>query len=82
MSYLRYIRGQGESSSLAYNRRETWVKRPLGRDPDRSWCHLHTSVKLLQLTAERVDNMEKIMGRNGKNLQKMERKAKDRDEFG
>ena len=35
-----------KSSSLAYNRRETRDKRPLGRDPDRSWCHLHTNVKL------------------------------------
>ena len=25
---------------------ETRDKRPLGRDPDRSWCHLHTSLKL------------------------------------
>jgi hypothetical protein len=33
-----------KSSSLAYNRRETRDKRPLGRDSDRSWCHLHTSV--------------------------------------
>ena len=26
--------------------RETRDKRPLGRDPDRSWCHCHTSAKL------------------------------------
>ena len=32
-------------SISAYNQRETGEKRPLGRDPDRSWCHLHTSVK-------------------------------------
>ena len=25
---------------------ETRGKRPLGRDPDKSWCHRHTSVKL------------------------------------
>ena len=37
--------GKVKSSSLAYNRRETRDKRPL--DPDRSWCHLHTSVTLL-----------------------------------
>ena len=36
-------------SDLAYNRREIWDKRPLARDPDRSWCHLHTSVKLFWL---------------------------------
>ena len=36
----------GKSSSLAYNRRETRDKRPLGRDTDRSWCHLRTSVKV------------------------------------
>ena len=35
-----------KSSSLAYNRRETRDKLPLGRDPDRSWCHHPTSVKL------------------------------------
>ena len=35
-----------KSFSLAYNRRETWDKRPLGWDPERSWCGLHTSVKL------------------------------------
>ena len=35
-----------KSSSLAYNRRETRDKPPLGRDPDKSWCHLPTSVKL------------------------------------
>ena len=33
-------------SDLAYNRCETRDKRPLGRDPDRSWCYFHTSVKL------------------------------------
>ena len=38
--------GKMKSSSLSYNRRETRDKRPLGRDPDRSCCHLHTSVKL------------------------------------
>ena len=31
---------------LAYNRRETRDKRPLGRDTDRSWYHRHTNVKL------------------------------------
>ena len=36
-----------KSSSLAKNRRETRDKRPLDREPDRSWCHLHTSVKLV-----------------------------------
>ena len=34
-----------KSSSLAYNCCETRDKGPLGRDPDRSSCHLHTSVK-------------------------------------
>ena len=29
-----------------YNRRETQDKRPLDRDPDRSWCHRHISVNL------------------------------------
>ena len=35
-----------KSSSLAYNKRETRDKQPLGRDPDRSWCHHRTSVNL------------------------------------
>ena len=30
----------------AYNRCETQDRQPLGRDPHRSWCHHHTSVKL------------------------------------
>jgi hypothetical protein len=38
--------GKVKSSSLAYNRRETRDKRLLGRDLDKSLCHLHTSVKL------------------------------------
>ena len=42
----QYIyKGKVKSSSLAYNRRETLGNRSLSRDPDRSWCHLHTSVK-------------------------------------
>jgi hypothetical protein len=40
-------KGKVKSSRLAYNRREIRDKRPLGRDLDRSWCHLYTSVKLL-----------------------------------
>ena len=39
-------KGKVKSSNLAYNRRETRDKWPLGRDPDSSWCHVHTSVKL------------------------------------
>ena len=38
--------GKVKSFSLAYNRRETREKRPLAKDPDTSWCHLHTSVQL------------------------------------
>ena len=41
--------GKMKSSSLAYNLHESWDKRSLGRNPDRSWCHLHTSVKLFSL---------------------------------
>jgi hypothetical protein len=41
------IRGQDEKfSALSTNRREAQDKRTLGRDPSRSWCHRHTSVKL------------------------------------
>ena len=39
--------GDLKSYSLDYNRRETRDMRLLGRDPDRSQCHLHTSLKLL-----------------------------------
>ena len=42
MSYV----GKLKVLDLAYNRRETQDKRPLGRNPDTSWCHHHTSVKL------------------------------------
>ena len=35
-----------ESSNLAYNRHETPDKPLLGKNPDRSWFHLHTSVNL------------------------------------
>ena len=38
--------GQGEKFSAVYNPGETRDKRPLGRDPDRSWRHRHSSVKL------------------------------------
>ena len=38
-----------KSYSLAYNQRETGDKRLLGRDLDRSWCHLYTNVKLFCL---------------------------------
>ena len=33
---------------LAYNQRETRYKRLSGRDPDRTWCHLHTNVKFFR----------------------------------
>ena len=36
--------GKVKNSGLAYNQHET-----LGRDPDRSWCHIHTSTKLFWL---------------------------------
>ena len=42
--YLHLYEGGLKSSNLAYNRRETREKRPLGKDPDRSWCNLHTIV--------------------------------------
>ena len=35
-----------KSSIVTYNRCKTRQKRLLGRDPGRSRCHLHTSVKL------------------------------------
>ena len=46
LHYNALYKGKVKSSSLVYNQRETWNKRPLGRDPDRSWCHLHIGVKL------------------------------------
>ena len=45
-SLTSFFEGKVKSSSLAYNRRKTREKRPLGRVPDRSWYDLHTSVKL------------------------------------
>ena len=41
-----YTRVLWKVLSLAYNRCETRDKWSLGRDPDRSWCYLHTRVKL------------------------------------
>ena len=43
---MQYTRVVWKVSDIAYNQCETQDKRPLGRDTDRSWCHLHTSVKL------------------------------------
>ena len=37
---------EGKVKSSRPSLRETRNKRPLGRDPDRNWCHRHTSVKL------------------------------------
>ena len=42
--YWAKTRGQDEKFSDSL--RETRNKRLLGRDPDRSWCHRHTCVKL------------------------------------
>ena len=44
--FILIYEGKVKSSSLAYNRRETRDKQPLVRDPGRSWCHFHNSVKL------------------------------------
>ena len=44
-AYRTYTRARWKFLDLAYNRRKTRDKRPLGRDPDRCWCHCHTSVK-------------------------------------
>jgi hypothetical protein len=41
-----------KSSSLACNQRENRNKRSLGRDTDRIWRHLHTSVKLFLVAAQ------------------------------
>ena len=43
---LLYYEGGLKSSSLAYNRRETRDKLPLGKEPDWSRCNLHTRLKL------------------------------------
>ena len=37
---------QGQGEKFWPSLRETQDKQPLGRDPKRSWCHCHTSVKL------------------------------------
>ena len=41
-----YLMKKVKDSNLAYTQCETWDKQPLGRDPERSWCNLHSSVKL------------------------------------
>jgi hypothetical protein len=54
-SMIKLLQSMGIGSSiwarwkvlgLAYNWCETWENCPLSRDPDRCWCHHHTSVKL------------------------------------
>ena len=44
-----FYEGKVKSSTLAYNQRKSREKRSLGKDPDRSWCHLHTRLKLFWL---------------------------------
>ena len=41
--------------------RETWDKRPLGRDPDRSWCHRHTTSMLLSTPMEPLAATKKAL---------------------
>ena len=48
VSYMRVV---WKVSDLAYNRWETRDNRLLGRDSDRSRCHLHTSLKLFLVAA-------------------------------
>ena len=43
--------GKVQSSSLAYNRRESEDRRPLGRDPERSRFHLHIRVNIFSLSS-------------------------------
>ena len=43
---IKYTRARCKVLDVAYNRRETRDKRPMGRDPENNLCHLHTSVKL------------------------------------
>ena len=43
MKSLLKVRGP----TLPYDRRETRDKLPLGRDPDRSWRHRHTSIIII-----------------------------------
>ena len=44
LSYIQYkIYVQWKVESSRPNLRETRDKRPLSRDPDRSWCHRHTT---------------------------------------
>ena len=47
-----------KSSSLAYNQHETQDKHPLGRDPDRSWCHYHTTIMINALWASTATNRQ------------------------
>ena len=43
LNILFFLSVRARWKVLAYNQHETLDKRPFGRDPDRSWCHLHTS---------------------------------------
>ena len=38
-----YTTASSKVLDLTYDRRKTREKRPLGRDPVRSWCHRHTT---------------------------------------
>ena len=48
--------------------RETRDKRPLGRDPDMSWCHRHTKsmIKLFLVAAHGSMGIGAAYGRGGK----------------
>ena len=43
---LSVFKYEGNVKSSRPSLRETWDKRPLGRDPDRSWCDRHTISKI------------------------------------
>ena len=44
--FIDYASARWKILDLAYNRREVRDKRPLGRDPDRSWRYRHTIVNI------------------------------------
>ena len=55
---FNYI-GQVENSRPSLQPRETWGKWPLDKDPDRGWCHRHTSVKFFLVAAHDTMDCDK-----------------------
>ena len=64
--YVGIYEAKVKSSNITYNWRETRDKRPLDKDPDRSWCHRHTSVKLFWSQLRYAADVHGAMGSDQK----------------